>query len=302
MTPSCRSYTILLALLAGCAPDLSPPAWLVTSPTVLAISAEPPEVQPGSAASFHPLAASPNGPLDLSTAAWALCTTPLALTEPGSIAPECLGDLPSAGQGDPVSISTSQDACSLFGSIGASTGSSTTPRPRQPDATGGYYQPIRLELGSQTAFAQERLLCPLFQASLSVSLAYQADYQANKNPIISQLVLIDASGAQLDPNAIPESAAATLSLQWTADSNESFLVFDTASLRLVTQQEVMHVSWFTTAGTFSVATSGADASGVASSNAWTAPNAVGPVYLWAVIRDSRGGQSFIELDANVIEK
>jgi hypothetical protein len=37
-------------------------------------------------------------------------------------------------------------------------------------------------------------------------------------------------------------------------------------------------------------------------NAWTAPEESGTVYLWVVLRDSRGGLDFAGYELNVVDK
>ncbi len=72
---------------------------------------------------------------------------------------------------------------------------------------------------------------------------------------------------------------------------ERYVVFDTASASLIDQREGISVSWFATGGTFD-----ADATGRAGSetqttsdNGWRSPAQPGPVDLWVVLRDDRGG-------------
>jgi hypothetical protein len=72
---------------------------------------------------------------------------------------------------------------------------------------------------------------------------------------------------------------------------ERYVVFETSSGGLVDVREGIAVSWFATAGTFD-----ADATGRAgtdtettSDNGWQSPTLPGPVTLWVVLRDDRGG-------------
>ncbi|HEY0467330.1 MAG TPA: hypothetical protein VGC79_24190, partial [Polyangiaceae bacterium] len=54
------------------------------------------------------------------------------------------------------------------------------------------------------------------------------------------------------------------------------------------------VSWFSTAGHFENAVTGRDEDEFDQTNTsdlWTAPAELGEIRVWAVIRDSRGGQS-----------
>jgi hypothetical protein len=72
---------------------------------------------------------------------------------------------------------------------------------------------------------------------------------------------------------------------------ERYVVFDTTSGGLVDQREGIAVSWFATQGAFD-----SDATGRAgtdtqttSDNGWQSPTQPGPVDIWVVLRDDRGG-------------
>jgi len=76
---------------------------------------------------------------------------------------------------------------------------------------------------------------------------------------------------------------------------EDYAWFDPDSRTVQTRHESIRVSWFSTAGHFESAVTGQDEAEfdqTSSEDAWTAPASAGEVQVWAVIRDSRGGQSF----------
>jgi hypothetical protein len=82
---------------------------------------------------------------------------------------------------------------------------------------------------------------------------------------------------------------------------ERYVVYDTASASLVDQREGISVSWFATGGVFD-----SDATGRAgndtqttSDNGWQAPAQAGPVILWIVLRDDRGGVGWQTYDIEV---
>jgi hypothetical protein len=283
-----RRVLPLLLWSAACAPSLGSPEWLVDRPRLLAVRAEPPEVRPGERAIFRVLVASADGELDASAVVWSVCTAPLPLTESGAVSSACLGTLPASGRGDAASIATSPDACGRFGPIA----SPDVQRAREPDATGGYYQPIRVQYGEESAFALQRLRCPLAQASLQVAQDFDRRYLVNSNPAISSFT------ASRPLEGIPAGASVDLSLAWDAGSLERFPVLDPASLSLVDQQESMAVSWYATAGALDVARTGS--TGTETANRWTAPRQAGRVYLWAVLRDSRGGIAWAATSAIVV--
>lgn len=74
--------------------------------------------------------------------------------------------------------------------------------------------------------------------------------------------------------------------------SESFAYLDPESHTLVDRHESMRVSWFTTGGTIDKDHTGsleADFAVTGSDNTWTAPATPGPVFIWVVLRDDRGG-------------
>ncbi len=82
---------------------------------------------------------------------------------------------------------------------------------------------------------------------------------------------------------------------------EPYTVLDQAVHELVSHRETIRVSWFATSGTFthdSTGRSEAQANEPSTENEWQAPSQSGPVHLWVVIRDDRGGTGWgsFELD------
>ncbi|HEY2030565.1 MAG TPA: hypothetical protein VGH20_15305 [Myxococcales bacterium] len=276
-----------LLVLAACAPDLGPPEYLVDRPRVIAVQASPAEVAPGQAATFRVLAVGPDGPLDASAAAWGLCTAPLPLTETGTVASACAGDLPVVARGSNPTLSTSPDACSLFGPIATSE----THRARNPDATGGFYQPMRVQTEGATAFAQERLLCPLAQATLPVALDFQRRYTPNQNPTIERFA------ASIPLDAVPKGTHVELTVTVGTASMEVFPLFEPAPQALVDTSETLTVSWYATAGALLEAQTTVE--GVSAQNEWIAPSTGGRTFLWAVLHDSRGGVDMAQLAPQV---
>ena len=63
----------------------------------------------------------------------------------------------------------------------------------------------------------------------------------------------------------------------------------------------MRVSWYATAGSFEHDVTGRSESEseTSTSNTWTPPDGPGPVHLWVVLHDSRGGTDFAGYDFDV---
>jgi hypothetical protein len=93
-----------------------------------------------------------------------------------------------------------------------------------------------------------------------------------------------------------------LEAAWTADSAEPYVKFDPASQTLVGERESLRVSWFSSDGTFDDTTTGRSSGDTAttSDDGWTAPTQPGPVHIWVVLRDSRGGLDFEAIDVQVV--
>ncbi len=79
------------------------------------------------------------------------------------------------------------------------------------------------------------------------------------------------------------------------------MVYNIQTASLSPQREAMRVSWFATAGAFEHDVTGraADDPALTADNDWVAPTTAGPVHLWLVLRDSRGGVDFAEYELDV---
>jgi hypothetical protein len=284
---------------AACKPDFGNPPSLVTTRRVLAVRGVPAEARPGANVAFDALVVSPDGtdlapPLD-----WTLCSAPKPLDENNVVAGACLGDEAAvpAGSGATVQTTVPLDACQRFGPDPPPQMPGQPPlRPRDPDITGGYFQPVRATDGDGgiTAFGLERITCNLASAGATISVEFARSYQQNSNP-------------RLDPLALPRAVAAgsktTFTVSWPADAVESYPVYDIVSESLVVHREAMRVSWFATDGTFEHDRTGRDEDEpeTSSDDAWTAPKPAQPetVHVWVILRDSRGGVDFAATDIEV---
>lgn len=269
---------LVLVALAACEPALDQRLSLVDQPRVLAIVAEPPEVAPRAATPVHYtiVAGDADGPL-ATPPAWAYCTAGKPPTEDNAVSPTCLADtaMIALGTAPAVDATVPADACGTFGPDVPSGSASL--RPRDPDPTGGYYQPIRAELGDLVAFGMTRITCNLPTAPADVAAQYRAAYVANVAPVI------DAFAVEGDRVVV----------RFAATTAEAYLAYDPASQTLVDRRESLRASWFATAGEL-----GEDTTGVAEARAegttelatsYARGTAPGPVTLWVVVRDARGG-------------
>lgn len=292
-----RVTSLVAALvLAACIPELGPRESLVDRPMVLAVRAEPPESKPGAAVTYEALVATPGGTLATIAGDWAFCATPKLLTENGAVSPACLADgIVAIGETiGPVQAVTPSNACFVFGP----ETSSADLRPRDPDTTGGFYQPIRVTVrtgdgASRVAFGFERLSCNLANAPADVVRDFAARYVANENPSLLPLEA-DLGGGVVGLDAIPRGAAVTLRASWPAEAAESYALFDPATQTVLTRRESLRASWFASAGSFDEDRTGrrGDEPETFTTNIWHAPDQPSITHLWVVLRDERGGTAF----------
>jgi hypothetical protein len=296
-----QSNLLAFLLLAGCVPKMGSPASLIAQERIIGVRADPAEAAPGDLVQYSSLVVSPSGTVDAQDLSWSLCDLRKPVAENTPVSQACLTeDLVQSAQGGSVAIQTPSAACTNFGPL-APPSSSGTLRPSDPDATGGYYQPLRLDRGAEQAIFRERLSCGLAGASLVMSQEFRARYTANQNPTLASLsALVGETAASLD--SLPASQRIRLVATWSPDSAESYPVFDSASQTLVDHSEALWVSWFITAGAFddSVTGRGEGDPEVSSENAWRSPATAGVVFLWLVLHDSRGGVDFASYTLTVV--
>jgi hypothetical protein len=304
----------VLALGGGCKPDLGAPPSQVTGPRVLAIRSTPPEAKPDDVPITYDVllvdvggtVASPDADLG-----WAQCNDPHPPAESNIVSSACLA-IPDDTTAPTFTAPLPAEACMNFGPIPSMPGA----RPSDPDTTGGYYQPVRMvwhsAAGEQLAVALERALCSLgYIASTDIAGAYDNTYPPNTNPTLTAVTL-DPGGAATPlfvgggagaqpPATVAAGQPVTLEASWDAASRETFPVYDLLTHQLVTQSESLRLSWFATAGVFQHDRTGRGEteSETFTDDVWTAPTTAGPVHLWFVLRDSRGGVDYAEAEIDV---
>jgi hypothetical protein len=291
---------LFVLVLGACVPALGSTEAIVSSPRILAVRADPAEARPGSSVTVTALVAGPGGTVVEAPIAWSFCTAPKPLTEDSVVSGACLGDPSSVPAGDGASFTAvlPADGCSRFGPFAPPGGA----RPRDPDVTGGYYQPLRAALtGSAATFALLRITCDLASAPAASAAAFAAAYRPNENP---QLLAVTATldGTPVSLASVPAGARVELTASWPAGSAETYAFYDAPSDTVVSKRESMSLSWHASAGALDTEATGRaeDDPETSSSNAWTAPNA-GTAHLWIVLRDSRGGVDYASYEASVVQ-
>lgn len=281
MKPVPTFLRLLLLTSAACVPELGPPASLIQGPRILAVLSDPPEAAPTDPVRLQLYAVTPAGRIPEADAEveWSFCTDPKPPVQPNAAPDSCLAAAvrPIPGTSLTVTARLPEDACSRFGPELPPQQGSESPRPRDPDPTGGYYQPVRARLQGQTAIALIRIRCNLARATPQTAAEYRRRYTPNQNPRPLSLTL----------SSLPDTPSKTLRLTLTPDSQETFLYLNPATQALEESREQLRVSWFAIQGTFTPSTTPATQD---SQTTWTPTDDSLPLF-WAVSRDSRGGSS-----------
>jgi hypothetical protein len=263
-----------LLVLTACAPSFVDEPWLVTGPRLIAVVAQPPEVAPGGAAQLVATVAGQGA------IAWSRCDTAAPLTQNEPVASSCLAALAGAAPGSVTfSLGVPGEACARFGP----DVTQVTDRPRDPDATGGWYQPVGTSYAGQLAFAFERLSCEPAGVTPEVASAFRRARTPNQNPRLSVEARLE--GAPMDFSALPLGQA--LTLVPTLDDPETYALIDPRTFELTFDVETRQVAWFVTDGELLPATTRAEPT------TWRSPSTPGRGTLWVVARDSRGGLAVV---------
>jgi hypothetical protein len=298
------SLVAAAAASAACKPDLGPTSSLVTRERVLAVRAEPAEVAPGRPVSLAALAVGPDGTLADAPLGWSFCTAPKPLNENNTVANACLQSLdalaPLDAVGTTIAARIPDDACQRFGPDPPPQKQGEPPlRPRDPDVTGGYYQPARVDGAGEPTFGLVRITCNLKAVTTEIAAEFATRYTANLNPVLGALTA-RVGDEELALDALPAEREVTLRVDWSPESVETFPVYDLLTQALVEQREAMRVSWFATGGTLALDRSGraGDEPETFAENVWRTPPP-GPAHLWLVLRDSRGGVAWAAYDVTI---
>ena len=327
---------------SGCKPEFNQRNSQVNGARILAVQSVPAEADPDGVASgqtpsaieYHALLVDPAGtemgaPID-----WAYCTRRKLDTDLNDVSAQCFSPatdptdggsalLPLAATGTTVTGKLPTTACALFG---PNPPPEQGGRPADPDATGGYYQPIRLLVPSAGApiyaAGETRLFCNLSSASQQNNKAFTDHYLVNENPEIAETIAYPASapaGVALvagTPLGVGLGEDVRISVGWAAcptaplcaagacakadpcTGAETYIYYDLATQTLVSRRESLRVSWFANAGSFRDERTGRaeDELEVTTENVWTAPQEATTVHLWIVLHDSRGGVSWQAFD------
>jgi hypothetical protein len=308
-----------LLVATGCKPNLGDPPSVVAGPRILTVRGTPAEAAPNDPVVYDVLAVDVTGQITPPPVSWATCNKPKPPAEANAVSSECLGMIPEETPPQPTYMAMMPaKACKQFGPQPPDVERGQPPvRPRDPDVTGGFYQPVRavLQVDSQVdsdpiAFALERIKCGLSNAPNDITGTFNMTYKANVNPKIAAVSLDpDGDPAPLFPPQqlawVGAGGATTFEVSWTPETPESYPVYDPGTQMIDTHREALSVSWYATAGAFDHDRTGRGESEpeLATQNRWAPPAVAGPaplvVHFWVVLRDSRGGVDFTGFDLEV---
>jgi hypothetical protein len=181
-----------------------------------------------------------------------------------------------------------------------------------------------------------RISCGFANVDPTSSGELTSRYHLNVNPAVESLSIVGGATLQPDSTGMTNTVAAGQELQlevaWPscplmdkcgdtfcgADESlmscpldcktpkgcpgaERFVNFSLISESVVDQREGINVAWYATGGTFANDTTGNAGTDttLTSDNGWTAPEASGPVHMWVVLADDRGGIGWAGYALNV---
>ncbi len=206
MVKSSLCVLVGVVALAGCRPAFSDRSSSLHDERVLAIQSSPAQAAPGDDVSYKALVASPKGTLDSLAIDWAYCTQPKPVNELNDVSVECFvrrGDqIVRLGTGPTAKGTIPDDACRQFGpDVPQASAGQPAGRPTDPDATGGYYQPLRLFVpvttgGTLLALGSTRITCGLPDATQSEFEDYQQRTRPNENPTLAAVELVRGQNAE----------------------------------------------------------------------------------------------------------
>lgn len=296
--------TILAAV--GCVPSVEEDPSLAHEGQVLALQFAPAEAAPKDATSVTALVAnSTEG--GVGSVRFDLCLARKALSDLGPVSPECINPKPDSdsvvdlGRGAEVAFTVPEDACRLFGPQRPSAEPGQPPgRPVDPDATGGFYQPVIAHAG-EAVLGGLRLDCGLPGGSQAQVAEYNKQHTANVNPVLTSLEVRLGSGAWSaiasgdGPLAVARNKSVTFRSKWSEP--ESYLVLNSESRSLDRIEEAYLATFYGSAGGLSEHRKLLDNKHSVTTT-WQA-TVNGPVTFWIVVRDGRGGIGFAEFDIEV---
>lgn len=302
------AWSITLVLVHACIPPLEDDPSLALDGQILAIQFEPAEAKPESSIHVNALVASEAEDLT-DQVSFSLCLARKPLSELGPVHPACLASandddaVQPLGEGASVQLIVPKNACSLFGPQRPPAEPGQPPgRAVDPDATGGFYQPVIARL-NDSALGSLRLDCGLPGGAQAQVAQYNQEHVPNRNPTPSKVELRVERGkwqtvtlGEAGPIQVPRNRVLSLRTSWTA--GEKYLFLSPDSRELTYKTETLVASFYSSVGAFDEHRVEVDQSGRVGSKLRT-PTQAGEVRVWVVVRDGRGGAGWASITLEV---
>lgn len=277
-----RAGLVGVAVVA-CAPVFPEDSQVVEGPRILAMRSIPAEARPREPVTWEALVVGPDGAIT-TPPQWAWCSLPRRVEEPTAVSAAC-----GAGEGlvptAPEAI-VPAEACSRFGPTPLPPEEDEPERrPADPDASGGYHQPIRALVTSDpdaVAFGRVRVRCDLAGATRRIFDAFEARYTTNAHPVLTAM------------RAVPSDGAFEVEVEVDPTSAEAYVIYRPETSELVDAIERLDVTWYATGGTLDTARTAVEDG--TSRVRWIPDEAADAVRIWAILRDDRGGSHWLELE------
>lgn len=297
----CRPFLYLAALGLGCESPQDLPPYQITGARILAVRTIPAQVKPNQPVMREILAVDALGePLPI-TPLFARCELPKTLGERSVVSQACmLGyGLVATGQDSPVDAL----ACQRFGPTPAAPEKDQPmPRPVPPDQNGGYYSPEKVWLPGTPleAFFRIRTRCDLLGSTRDIFDAFEAQYQPNQSPDLSEASLAPISNpgqAQWQLLA-PIGAPIPLTLRVPATMAQSYLKYEVTRNELTPKREQLTVRWFASGASLARSEQSYDGLTLDRNQPFENTITLGPTgraRVWMVLEDDRGARSWRSL-------
>lgn len=236
----------------------------------------------------------------------------------------------SLGRGGETEAVLPDDACQRFGpqrpdpKPGEPSG-----RPVDPDPTGGFYQPVVAWLDDTAALGAARLACQIRDTTFTRRYKRNTNPELSAFDVLrADGSVIESSDGE--PISLRRGESVNLRVRWPdcpasdtcgdglcgvdedavtcgedcssaprgCTGAERYALFDPLTLGTSTQVESLVVAWFATGGSFDAPRTDRVSSAATEGESGTVNRYVAPrgdaVTLWAVVRDDRGGVSWLE--------
>lgn len=231
-SPTSVHRWLILATVCGCADPLADTTSRVDAPRVLAIRTTPAEALPNQLVHLEALYADATGALAIAPIRQTFCTARKPLAELGPVSRECLDpesdELVLLGDGREVDGRLPREVCQLFGpNPPAAQPGEPNGRPVDPDATGGYYQPVLVfrtdDPTLDPTVSAVRVLCGLASAPTDAVTEFNTRYRRNENPTFDAVELLEGGvtvavpedGAGVPPRVMAGSSV-SFTVRWPA--------------------------------------------------------------------------------------